>query len=221
MNTIVQMGDPRHVPGQPFDKGASRPGLFPRLPSQQYRRVASNHSAISTIPFVIPASILLFTRHTWIGTRTRQPSSFFNRLEEENDCLVHAMKVLNNILGIVLVKCHEENQWGSILLTAPNEGITSRCLKKLPVLSPVCRGVDTPVSLGVTLRFRRCGVLAIIVLVMCSWSPKFQMVRTMYRCEDDDHLCVRDLFISLTQITGFLYSNLQSKPGSWETVLVW
>ena len=31
------MGDPRHVPVQPFDKGTSlRQGLFPRLPSQQY-----------------------------------------------------------------------------------------------------------------------------------------------------------------------------------------
>jgi acetylxylan esterase len=34
---IVQMGDPRHVPGQSFDRGTSlRAGLFPRLASQQY-----------------------------------------------------------------------------------------------------------------------------------------------------------------------------------------
>ncbi|KAF5310970.1 hypothetical protein D9619_007947 [Psilocybe cf. subviscida] len=34
---IVQMGDPRHVPGQSFDRGTSvRDGLFPRLSSQQY-----------------------------------------------------------------------------------------------------------------------------------------------------------------------------------------
>ncbi|KAJ3562175.1 hypothetical protein NP233_g9745 [Leucocoprinus birnbaumii] len=37
VNAIVQMGDPRHVPLQPFDKGTSiRNGLFPRLASQQY-----------------------------------------------------------------------------------------------------------------------------------------------------------------------------------------
>lgn len=31
------MGDPRHVPGQPFDRGTSlRAGLFPRQPNQQY-----------------------------------------------------------------------------------------------------------------------------------------------------------------------------------------
>ncbi|EDR02257.1 carbohydrate esterase family 5 protein, partial [Laccaria bicolor S238N-H82] len=34
---IVQMGDPRHVPNQPFDKGTSkRAGLFPRQSNQQY-----------------------------------------------------------------------------------------------------------------------------------------------------------------------------------------
>jgi len=34
---IVQMGDPRHVPGESFDRGTSvRDGLFPRLASQQY-----------------------------------------------------------------------------------------------------------------------------------------------------------------------------------------
>ncbi|KAH9480367.1 Acetylxylan esterase [Psilocybe cubensis] len=34
---MIQMGDPRHVPGQSFDRGTSlRDGLFPRLPSQQY-----------------------------------------------------------------------------------------------------------------------------------------------------------------------------------------
>jgi len=49
------------------------------------------------------------------------------------------MKVSNNILGIVFVKSYEEDQWESILLAAPNKGMTSRCLKKLPALSPVCR----------------------------------------------------------------------------------
>jgi len=34
---IIQMGDPRHVPGQSFDRGTSlRAGLFPRLANQQY-----------------------------------------------------------------------------------------------------------------------------------------------------------------------------------------
>ncbi|KAF8158071.1 carbohydrate esterase family 5 protein [Crassisporium funariophilum] len=34
---IVQMGDPRHVPGQSFDRGTSvRAGLFPRAANQQY-----------------------------------------------------------------------------------------------------------------------------------------------------------------------------------------
>lgn len=37
VNAIVQMGDPRHVPFQSFDRGTSlRNGLFPRLASQQY-----------------------------------------------------------------------------------------------------------------------------------------------------------------------------------------
>ncbi|KAF5358212.1 hypothetical protein D9756_001893 [Leucocoprinus leucothites] len=37
VNAIVQMGDPRHVPLQSFDRGTSiRNGLFPRLPSQRY-----------------------------------------------------------------------------------------------------------------------------------------------------------------------------------------
>ncbi|KAF9452243.1 carbohydrate esterase family 5 protein [Macrolepiota fuliginosa MF-IS2] len=37
VNAILQLGDPRHVPGQSFDRGTSlRDGLFPRLPSQQY-----------------------------------------------------------------------------------------------------------------------------------------------------------------------------------------
>ena len=31
------MGDPRHVPGLPFDRGTStNPGLFPRGPDQQF-----------------------------------------------------------------------------------------------------------------------------------------------------------------------------------------
>ncbi|KAF4617857.1 hypothetical protein D9613_005722 [Agrocybe pediades] len=34
---IIQMGDPRHVPGLSFDRGTSlRAGLFPRLANQQY-----------------------------------------------------------------------------------------------------------------------------------------------------------------------------------------
>ncbi|TFK43393.1 cutinase [Crucibulum laeve] len=37
VNAIVQMGDPRHVPNQSFDRGTSvRPGLFPRTADQQY-----------------------------------------------------------------------------------------------------------------------------------------------------------------------------------------
>ncbi|KXN82556.1 Acetylxylan esterase 2 [Leucoagaricus sp. SymC.cos] len=37
VTAIIQMGDPRHVPRQSFDKGTSlRNGLFPRLSSQQY-----------------------------------------------------------------------------------------------------------------------------------------------------------------------------------------
>ncbi|KXN91205.1 Acetylxylan esterase 2 [Leucoagaricus sp. SymC.cos] len=37
VNAIVQMGDPRHVAGQPFDKGTSqRNGLFPRAANQRY-----------------------------------------------------------------------------------------------------------------------------------------------------------------------------------------
>ncbi|KAF8155603.1 hypothetical protein B0H34DRAFT_714013 [Crassisporium funariophilum] len=37
VNAIVQMGDPRHVPDQSFDRGTStRDGLFPRAANQQY-----------------------------------------------------------------------------------------------------------------------------------------------------------------------------------------
>ncbi|KDR82460.1 hypothetical protein GALMADRAFT_275674 [Galerina marginata CBS 339.88] len=37
VNAIIQMGDPRHIPGQSFDRGtAVLPGLFPRQANQQY-----------------------------------------------------------------------------------------------------------------------------------------------------------------------------------------
>ncbi|KDR82469.1 hypothetical protein GALMADRAFT_87819 [Galerina marginata CBS 339.88] len=40
VTAVVQLGDPRHIPAQPYDRGTSKnAGLFPRQPNQQYSAI--------------------------------------------------------------------------------------------------------------------------------------------------------------------------------------